>query len=677
MKKTLTKLLAVAMTASVLLSACSSGTTTTENEGGESTNTGSEGTTTEESGSETETETASTGEEIKDLVIPRLSTRELQTFNILYSQMAADFENLCNLTDPLLEVTPSGELAPCMAEEWGSEDGGLTWTFHLREGVKWVDMNGNEMADVTARDFATGLEWVLNFYKNDSANTSMPIEMIEGASEYYEYTKTLTQEEAYALTADDGSQFLEMVGIEIPDDYTIVYHCIDPKPYFDTVATYACMYPISQGLIDSLGVDGVKAMNNENMWYNGCYTMTSYIQGNEKVFTKNESYWDADAKLFDTVTVRMVESNDVAYQLYQSGEIDEVSLTESNVMTISGDESNPYHDQMVEWPADFRSYQFHLNYNKLNEDGTPDTNWNTAAANEAFRLSWYYGLDLTPYYSRTNAVNPLSCENNYYSMPGLLYTSDGTDYTDLVKAELGLGEADGEKMIRLNSELGEQYKQQAIEELTALGVTFPVGIDYYISGSNQTALDSATVLAQCFSDSLGDDYVQLNIKTYVSSASQEVYEPKLQSINISGWGADYGDPQNYLGQETAGNDTAYYTRTLSNVNDLVEDETNADLLAAYREFTALVEAADAINDDLDARYEAFAKAEAYLIQHALTIPNYYNVGWILTKINPYSKMKAMYGIQNNKMKNWETSMDGYTAEEMAAFEEAYNNRTAE
>ena len=95
MKKTLTKLLAVAMTASVLLSACSSGTTTTENEGGESTNTGSEGTTTEESGSETETETASTGEEIKDLVIPRLSTRELQTFNILYSQMAADFENLC------------------------------------------------------------------------------------------------------------------------------------------------------------------------------------------------------------------------------------------------------------------------------------------------------------------------------------------------------------------------------------------------------------------------------------------------------------------------------------------------------------------------------------------------------------------------------------------------------
>ena len=244
-------------------------------------------------------------------------------------------------------------------------------------------------------------------------------------------------------------------------------------------------------MIDELGVDGIKSMNNENMWYNGCYTMTSYIQGNEKVFTKNPHYWDTECSRFETVTIKMVESNDVAYQLYQSGELDEVTLTESNVKTISGDESNPYHDQMIEWPLDFRSYQFHFNYDKRNEDGSVDTNWNTAISNEAFRKSWYYGLDLTPYYSRTNAVNPMSCENLFYSMPGLLYTSDGTDYTDLVRQELGLPESNGETMVRLDAEKAEQYKQQAIEELTALGVTFPVGVDYYIAASNQAALDSA------------------------------------------------------------------------------------------------------------------------------------------------------------------------------------------
>ena len=68
----------------------------------------------------------------------------------------------------------------------------MTWTFHIRDGVKWVDVNGKEMADCNANDFATGMEWVLNFHKNESVNTSMPLEMIKGAkSRYYEYTKTL------------------------------------------------------------------------------------------------------------------------------------------------------------------------------------------------------------------------------------------------------------------------------------------------------------------------------------------------------------------------------------------------------------------------------------------------------------------------------------------------------
>ena len=673
MKKTLSRLLAIAMTASLVLSGCGGTGGSTSTEEGTST----EGNTTSTEGNTTSTEGEATAEagsenEIKDLVIPRLSTRELQTFNVLYSQMASDFENLCNLVDPLLELDPHGELAPCIAEEWGTEDGGKTWTFNLRDNSKWVDVNGEEKANVTAWDFATGLEWVLNFHKNDSANTSMPIEMIEGASEYYEYTKTLSKEEAYALTAGEGSKFMEMVGVEIPDDYTLIYHCIEPKPYFDTVATYACLYPMSQAMVDELGVDGVRGMNNENMWYNGCYTMTTYVQNNEKIFTKNPTYWDEDAQLFDTVTVKMVESNDVAFQLYQSGELDYVDLTESNLKTISGDENNPYYDQLVERPADKYSYQIHFNFDKRKEDGSVDTNWNTAIANEAFRLSWYYGLDLSEYYKRFNTINPMSCENNYFTMKGLVYTSDGTDYTELVHQELGLPELNGEKQVRLDAEKAEQYKQQAIEELTALGVTFPVEVDYYIAASNQTALDSATVFGQALSNSLGDDYVKLNIKTYVSSERTEVFDPKLHSITIRGWGADYGDPQNYLGQEMYGYDNAFYVQDYNYVKDVEETEATKDLLDTYKEFTKMVEEANKIYDDLDARYAAYAKAEAYMIQHGLVIPAYYNVPWCLTKINVYSKMNAMFGAQNEKMKNWETNSNGYTTEEMNAIVEEYN-----
>ena len=659
MKSKLSKLLSLSLAAALVLSGCGSSEGTSPEEKPEAENQPTEQK--EEIGKE-ESEKENE-DEIKDLVLPKIASGELSTFNLLNSETSADSQYLTNLWDGLLEVDTYGKLVPAIAEEWGTEDGGKTWIFKLRDNAKWVDKNGNEKATCIAEDWATGLEWILNFHKNNSANTSMPIEMIEGAKEYYEYTKALTKEEAFALNAAKSSKFREMVKLETPNDYTLIYHCLEPKPYFDTVAAYTCLYPMAQGMVDELGVEGVQGMNNENMWYNGCYTMTSYIQGNEKVFTKNPKYWDTECKRFDTVTMKMVESNDVAYQLYQSEEIDEVGLTESNVKTISSDENNPYHDYMVEWPLDFRSYQFHFNYFKNNTDGTPDKNWNTAVANEAFRLSWYYGLDLTPYFSRVNAINPMSCENNYYSMPGLLYTSDGIDYTSLVRKELGLPDSDGKKMARLDTDKAADYKQQAIKELTDLGVTFPIQADYYISGSNQAALDSANVLKQAIADSLGDDYVQLNIKTYISSLSKEVHQPQFQGINISGWGADYGDPQNYLMQETY-NDIAYYSRTVSNINDVVEDNTNKALLDTYREYTELVEEADAICDDLDARYAAYAKAEAYLIQHALTIPNYYNTGWILTKINPYSKMKAMFGIQNAKMKNWETSKDGYTTEEM-------------
>ena len=663
MKKTLSKLLALALTASLVLSGCGGnaegGNNEANSQGGQANAEGSD-----------KKEEASSKDEIKDLYIARNAVRELETFNILYTQRQEDSENLTSLVDGLLESNPKGELVPCIAEEWGSEDGGLTWTFKVREGVKWVDVNGNEKADCNAQDFATGLEWVLNFYKNDSNNTAMPIEMIKGAKEYYEYTKTLSEDEAKALTAGEGSKFREMVGLETPDDHTVVYHCVTEKPYFDSLAAYVALYPLSQGMGDELGgADAVKAMNNENMWYNGCYTMTSYIQGNEKVFTKNPMYWDTECKRFDTVTTKMVESNDVAYQLYESGEIDYVQLGESRINTIAKDPNNALYNYLVPDVPSKYSYQMQLNYNKKNEDGTPDTNWNTAIANEAFRLSWWYGLDLSNYYKRTNAIDPMSCENNFFTMKGLVYTSDGTEYTELVRQEMGLPELNGKTMVRLDADKAAQYKKQAMEELSAQGVTFPVGVDFYISASSQTALDSANVLAQTFSESLGDDYVKLNIKTFIKSTNQEVVVPHLHSFVINGWGADYGDPQNYLGQMTYGNEAAYYSENYNYINEVEETEATKALIDTYKEFTALVDAANAITDDMDARYKAYAKAEAYMLEHALVFPCYYQIGWCLSKVDNDTKMQPMFGSVGEKMKNWGSNVNGYTSEEKGVAEQ--------
>ncbi|MCD8020765.1 MAG: ABC transporter substrate-binding protein [Clostridiales bacterium] len=601
---------------------------------------------------------------ITDLVTFETQTREMENVFILNTEMAADLNVLCNTNEGLLETDAKGELIPGLATEWGTEDGGLTWTFTLREGVKWVDVNGNEMADCTAQDFITGLEWVMNYYKNGANNTSMPTALIEGAGDYYEYTKGLTEEEAYAL---DTSTFLDMVGIEAPDDYTLIYHCTAEAPYFDTVCVSACLYPLSAAFVESVGVENVLASNNETLWYNGPYTLTEYIQNNSKTLTKNPLYWDTDCTLFDTVTIRIIEDTTVGYQLFENGEIDHIDLSEATLREIYDNEDNQYHDYLVEKRARKYSYQMHLNYNKLDENGDPDENWNKAAANEAFRLALYYGLDFTNYWARTNYVYPLHCENVTYTMTGLLYTSDGTDYTQLVTDKLGIPDSDGETPRRLDTDLAQQYKEQAMEELAAEGVTFPIEIDYYFVSGDQNALDSATVLQQIFSESLGDDFVQLNLNTYVSSQTQEVITPHLQSFVMNGWGADYGDPQNYLGQETIGEDTAYYANNYSNINDAT-DET---LIATYQEYTDLVNAANAITDDLDARYEAYATAEAYMLEHALSIPTQLEVSWQLTKVNDYSRSNAMFGIQNYMYKNWETSVDAYTTAQYDEFKEAF------
>ena len=616
--------------------------------------------------------TGASAEELKNLNTYETKARELETWNIHYSQAAADLNVLCNLYDGLLTNDNHGNLKLNAAKSYESPDGGKTWIFTLNEGMTWFNKDGEVQADVKASDWATGLEWVLNYAKNDSYNASMPMEMIAGAAEYYEYTKALTESDgADAVKALDatGEEFAK-VGIVCDDEAgTITYTLVDALPYFPSVATYNCLYPLSAELIEELGVDGYRDVTWEDMWYNGAYTVTYFENQNQKVLTKSPNYWnDANCKRFDTVTIKMVDSASVAFQLFKNGEIDHVSLDQATLQGIYGGTSDAeYKPNLVQARPTKYSYQIHLVYSKNLEDGeTPDENWNKAVANENFRKSLYYGLDLTNYFARTNAINPLSCQNFCYTGNGVSFTSDGTDYTKLVLKELGLEYSD-ETYNRLNKDLAAEYKAKAMEELAAKGVTFPVTVDYYIAGSSDVAAQTAKVLENIFSECLGDDYVVLKTNTYISSLANEVRKPRKASIYINGWGADFADPINFLGQETYNDTAAYYSNAYSNCND----NDDPDLIAAYQEFTDLVTEAKAITNDLDARYAAFAKAEACFLNHALVIPCSYEVGWELTKINNYTKVYSMYGMQSYRYVDWQAQTEPYTTEEVDAFAAAY------
>ena len=614
---------------------------------------------------------------LKEFISFESGNRELESWNMLYSQRAEDANVVTNLWDGLLSFDCYGKVVPAIASSWEHNEDATVWTFHLRDDVDWVDCNGEVKAHLTSKDFLVGFEWVMNAIKNEANNTSMPNDTIVGAYEYYELTKE-AGDAAADMTYED--MLAAGVGIEAPDDYTLVFTCPSACPYFDTVAAYNSFYPVAPALIEELGIDGFRSCDNTTMWYNGPYVVEEYIQGNTKSYIPNPNYYDAaNVSRFERFTVTMISDGSISLQLYQNRELDEVDLGESSITTIQSDPSNEYNQQLCEKRAKKFSYCFIFNYDKKNTDGTPDENWNKAIANKAFRQCFSKGMVLNKFFARYNPINPLKCENDFFTMKGLCYTSDGTDYTNLVAKEMGLdGEVyDGKTMKRLRANNGDitELKKQAMEELSAIGVTFPVHCSYYILAGSTSALDHATVLKQCFTDSFGDDFIVLDVNTFVSSTMKEVVAPKLQSFVHMGWGADFGDPINFLTQIIVHDDNAYYSCNMTNIAAIVNNgpaSYQTELVAAYEKFTDLVNEGRAIVDDTDARYAAFAKAEAYFLDENLIFPTVYDITWCLTHVNEYSKINAMYGPCNYKAVNWETSEEAYTTEQYDEFAAAFD-----
>ena len=634
------------------------------------------------SSSSTATSTAASGapaasaDAITDYVSFETANRELETWNFLYSQSASDLNVTTNMWDGLLSFDCYGKAVPAIAKSWEHNEDSTVWTFHLRDDVDWCDVNGEVKSHLTSKDFLVGFEWVLNAFKNEAFNTSMPSETVVGAADYYDLTKD-KGDAAADMTYED--MLAAGVGVEAPDDYTLVFTCKDPCPYFDTVAAYNSFYPASEDLIKELGVEGFRACDYTTMWYNGPYLMEEFIQGNTKSFIPNPNYYAAnECTRFEHHTVKMISDLSIGLQLYESGEVDNIDLTESNLTTITSDSNNAHNAYLCEKRPTKYSFQMHLNFQRKDENGNLDENWNKAVANYAFRQCFYKGLNLVNYYARTNKINPLKCENDFYTMPGVCYNTKGEEYTTLVAKEMGFDteKYDGKTMIRLRANNGDisDLKKQAMDELSAIGVTFPVHCHYHILAGSTSALDNATVLKQCFKDSFGDDFIVLDIDTYVSSVMKEIVAPQQQSFVHMGWGADFGDPVNFLAQVVLHDDNAYYSCNMTNIAAVAENPADyqKDLVAAYEQFTDLVNEGKQIVDDNDARYAAFAKAEALFLEEDLICPTVYDVSWCLTHANEYSKINAMYGPCNYKAVNWETSAEAYTTVQYEQFAKAFD-----
>ena len=128
----------------------------------------------------------------------------------------------------LLTVAEDGTLAPGQAESWETSEDGLTWTFHLRDGLKWSDGS-----PLTANDFVYSWRRVC-----DPMVAAPYAETVLGMVEGY---------------ADAIGGNLEALGVEATDDSTLVVHLSQPCSYFGSLAAFATLSPVQQATIDANG----------------------------------------------------------------------------------------------------------------------------------------------------------------------------------------------------------------------------------------------------------------------------------------------------------------------------------------------------------------------------------------------------------------------------------------
>ncbi|MCQ2523487.1 MAG: peptide ABC transporter substrate-binding protein [Lachnospiraceae bacterium] len=194
----------------------------------------------------------------------------------------------------LLTVAQDGSLAPGQAETYDVTEDGLTWTFHLRDGLKWSDGS-----DLTANDF------VYSWRRVCDPNTAAPyaetvLGMVEGFDE-----------------AINGN--LEALGVTALDDKTLEVKLANVCPYFGSLAAFATLSPVQSATIEANG--DAWAIDPSTYVSNGPFYVSEWVPGSYILMKKNPYYWNKDAIKLGGIMWNLIEDSNAAYSAYQTGDV--------------------------------------------------------------------------------------------------------------------------------------------------------------------------------------------------------------------------------------------------------------------------------------------------------------------------------------------------------------------
>ena len=209
--------------------------------------------------------------------------------------------------DELLVYDENGEIEYRGATSYETNEDGTVWTFHLREDAKWSDGS-----PVTAEDYRNTIERSLdpasgNGYAND-------LFFIENAEAIY-----------------NGDAEMDTLGVETPDDNTLIFHLSTPCVYFLDLLRLPVYTPSCHTYATAVG-DGWDT-NPETSVSNGPFCLKEYVSGQYFVLERNPYYWNQDAINLDEITYKFFDSQQAMQAAYETGEIDVAPGLLSTVMT--------------------------------------------------------------------------------------------------------------------------------------------------------------------------------------------------------------------------------------------------------------------------------------------------------------------------------------------------------
>ena len=551
-----------------------------------------------------------------------LYSGELTTINYLWSSSESEYGYAANLVDGLVQYDKYGVVGPGLATEWENSEDGLTWTFKIRDDVYWVDHKGEQVAQVTAQDWVDGMKWILT-YENASRNAGNIYNYIKNARAFYNNGNT-------DYDGDEKTGDFEEVGVKAIDKLTLQYTLIDPCPFFISLLSYVSYYPVYGEFIDAQGERF--GTDNENFLYNGAFILETWEHQNVRTLVKNESYWDKDNIYINKINaVYNAEASTLSPEMFMRGEV-----TSCDIATAVLDEwiKDPLRAKIIR-PASpsYYSYFYCFNFDPQFDAEYEPENWLLAVNNKNFRLSIVYAFDrvaavttsdpYTPELNIMNTITPVDFASN----------SKGTDFTNIGP----LKELTEEGLDRYNLEKALQFKEAAIDELTAEGAAFPIKIlmPYNTSGTSWT--ERVQVIKQQLERELGKDYIEIIIDPNPpTNFLQNVRRSGKYALMECNDGPMYADPEAY---------TAWSVETAASVYNKPHFAYGYDDPNGKKHYTNLLDAAKAERLDVDKRYELFAEAEAFLINEAFVIPYVRSVpSYVGSYLNPLEAPFSPFGV---------------------------------